>query len=46
MIVLTVAEIALTVLLSDYITCYIKFIRAIKQWIKAKGNELFLMNGE
>lgn len=46
MIVPIVAERALTMLLSDYITCYIKFIRNMKQRIKAKGDESFLMNDE
>lgn len=46
MIVTVVAERALTMLLSDYITCYIKFIRNMKQRIKAKGDESFLMNDE
>lgn len=40
------AERTVRALLSDYITCYIKFIRNIKQWIKAKGDESFLMNDE
>lgn len=46
MIVPIVAERALTMLLSDYITCYIKFIRSMKQQIKAKGDKSFLMNDE
>lgn len=39
MFVPVVAERALAMLLSDYITCYIKFIRNTKQRIKAKGDE-------
>lgn len=46
MIVPIVAERALTMLLSDYITCYIKFIRSMKQQIKAKRDKSFLMNDE
>lgn len=46
MIVPIVAERALTMLLSDYITCYIKFIRSMKQQITAKGDKSFLMNDE
>lgn len=46
MIVPIVAERALTMLFSDYITCYIKYIRNIKKCIKAKWDESFLMNDE